>query len=675
MSNSNTGKIYSFWQLLKEEKIEIPIIQRDYAQGREDKKEIRMAFLRALHKSLSTENQGKLDFVYGSKSNGVFQPLDGQQRLTTLFLLHWYASLKDNSSTNEVKEILSRFTYETRASSREFCNELVNNFVSFEEITNNNISEIITDSSWFFLSWKKDPTIDAMLRTIDDIYLLFKNIENIWEKLLSDKVLISFYHVELENFGLTDDLYIKMNARGKLLTPFENFKAIFQKYIDDNKWDNDKKITEKFGFKVDTIWADLFWRHRKNDKIDDAFIRFISTIAMIRIVLEKSENRLEKISALQSQPESIRSEIFTKQSYSYLCDYLDIYCRVYKDNIPIELEFPLWEHKRGDDIFSALVYEGNNASYTQKVLFYAQTEYIKKTNKFDKEKFICWMRVIRNIVSRGDAEKNGQRPTTIRSPESFDGVIRLINDLSEGCEDIYHFLAKTANKFSFSKDQIEEEKLKAKLIVKDDNYKNSIFTTEDISFCKGRISFALYCINYTKEDDIFNPDELYMIQKILDKYLDNEITNDFRRCLLTIADDNGLYNYYSYWWSWSHAVNANKRCLIAKYNELEYYLYNTKYVYTTKNKEKISNTENKNYFKTYLKKLILELSTKDLKDIIADFEPPADMPNWKVRLIKEPELLDKKCNSKYIAIPDDEKCCYLLRGIRPRDKDGCEKID
>lgn len=32
------GKIYSFYELLKSNNIEIPIIQRDYAQGRKDKK-------------------------------------------------------------------------------------------------------------------------------------------------------------------------------------------------------------------------------------------------------------------------------------------------------------------------------------------------------------------------------------------------------------------------------------------------------------------------------------------------------------------------------------------------------------------------------------------------------------------------------------------------------------
>ncbi|KAA6317679.1 hypothetical protein EZS27_032201 [termite gut metagenome] len=72
-------------------KIEIPIIQRDYAQGRttSEVERIRNRFLDALFRSITNGEHRVLDFVYGDVSqNGVLTPLDGQQRLTTLFLLH-----------------------------------------------------------------------------------------------------------------------------------------------------------------------------------------------------------------------------------------------------------------------------------------------------------------------------------------------------------------------------------------------------------------------------------------------------------------------------------------------------------------------------------------------------------------------------------------------------------
>lgn len=50
------------------------------------------------------------------------------------------------------------------------------------------------------------------------------------------------------------------------------------------------------------------------------------------------------------------------------------------------------------------------------------------------------------------------------------------------------------------------------------------------------------------------------------------------------------------------------------------------------------------------------------------------MPNWKIRLIKKPVLLDDKCKSNYIAIPTDESRCYLLKSLRPGDINACEEI-
>jgi len=652
------GKVTNFWKLLKDHKIEIPIIQRDYAQGREDKKEIRNNFLNALLQSVNTDTNIKLDFIYGSLENGAFQPLDGQQRLTTLFLLHWYAALKDQLLNKDTIDILKRFTYETRISSREFCNTLVSKPISITKRTI--LGPEIIDSSWFFLSWKKDPTIEAMLRTIDDIHKYFFNVENLWDKLISEESLISFYHIELEDIGLTDDLYIKMNARGKLLSPFENFKASFQKHINDEQWDSDKDFINTFAMKIDSKWTDLFWKHRKKNRIDEAFIRFISTISMCRQSINKIENRLLNISKLQDKPNLIKPDLFSKDDFIYLCTCFDIYCEVFNNDIDINLNFSLFQHKSDDSIFSGIVYEGQGASYTQKVLFFAQTEYLRRVTEFKSDTFLDWMRVVRNVISRGDVSKNGNRPTIIRSPQTFDGVINLIHELASGCENIYNYLSTTQVKSSFAKEQIEEEILKSKLIVKDTKNRISIFNIEDTNLLQGKISFALFCINYTIGEDL-NRSKIGSVQKIIIKYFnkDADVNNDLRRALLTISDQNGNYNYYGYWWSFWNVVSANKRCLLDKnLRELEFFIYATN-----------------NEYQIYLKKLIFKLMDNDLKQISNNFTPPVDMPKWKVRLIKESNLLDNKCESNHIAIPDNENCCYLLKSMRPRDIDGCNKIE
>ena len=68
----------------------IPLTQRDYAQGRDMPKveDIRRRFVGALKKALINNDPITLDFVYGEiDNNRTLIPLDGQQRLTTLFLL------------------------------------------------------------------------------------------------------------------------------------------------------------------------------------------------------------------------------------------------------------------------------------------------------------------------------------------------------------------------------------------------------------------------------------------------------------------------------------------------------------------------------------------------------------------------------------------------------------
>ena len=116
-------KAISFWQFLSKYSIEIPIIQRDYAQGRDGQEKLRQSFLENIRQALEGEKTIKLDFVYGSEKHGVLYPLDGQQRLTTLWLLHWYVALMAEKLP-EASSILSKFTYETRISSREFCRQL-----------------------------------------------------------------------------------------------------------------------------------------------------------------------------------------------------------------------------------------------------------------------------------------------------------------------------------------------------------------------------------------------------------------------------------------------------------------------------------------------------------------------------------------------------------------------
>ena len=148
--------------------IEIPIIQRDYAQGRKNDdavSRVRERFLDAILNAIKVNRHLTLDFVYGEIEKSKFLPLDGQQRLTTLFLLHWYASKKENIADEDCA-FLGKFTYYTRPSSRDFCSKLVNFSPSFSC----EISDEIINQSWFQYQWQNDPTIKGMLVMIEAIH-------------------------------------------------------------------------------------------------------------------------------------------------------------------------------------------------------------------------------------------------------------------------------------------------------------------------------------------------------------------------------------------------------------------------------------------------------------------------------------------------------------------------
>lgn len=695
----------SFWELLSEiSKIQIPIIQRDYAQGRNNEKsnKIRILFLNSLITAIESANSPlELDFVYGNVENNVFQPLDGQQRLTTLFLLHWYIALKIGC-LHTTKDLFIKFTYETRITSREFCNELVDK--GNELGIGQKISENISDSKWFFTSWKKDPTIKAMLVMLDSIEerLKVKSDEELkifWQKLTSENPPITFHFKQLNDVGLTDDLYIKMNARGKALTEFENFKARFEKHIFEKEFEKELCLTENnkaqwkelientFSHKIDTVWTNLFWKHRGTDnQIDNEFLKFVAGIAINcyaqnqeiyknledelktrKILEEKKEKNItdeaikierieRRILSLFNNPADVNPYDFpTNNSFKYLKDCLDVYSvNLNDESYPVNLQF--WDFvllNKKIKINSEVEIENNlfvefikesESSYKQRVLFYAQTQYLLSTETNNSESFTEWMRVVRNIVQNA----------SIDSSSAFVGAISLIKELSIGCQDIYLYLDKENIKSGFAKEQVLEEKLKASIIIRNSENKEVIFAIEDTNFFKGKINFALYCIGFEKKEDTFDKVKLFSIYKVINEHLNsNNLSNKFRSALLTIKSND----YYNYWQSWSYGTDSHKRCLIENVLDLK------------------TNFTN-GYYKEYLKELILKMTVEDLDGILTKFSCPIEMPNWKCQLIKMPELLDKYCQNHFFGILNDNSACLLFGWKkRPSNRDECKLIE
>lgn len=297
------GQRMTFWQLLKESKIVIPTIQRDYTYGAQtfDTDKVLNHLLSDIHEALFDDNAPvlTLDFVYGSRNiNGEFMPLDGQQRLTTLFLLHYYAAPLNILSDND-RQYLSKFSYATRESSKEFCEHLLGEGFAPEWAGNIRPSEQIRNESFYLPTFDDDPTVRSMLVVLDCIHSKFwENRGTMWNLLTHDECKINFDALNFEQFGLSDDLYIKMNARGKPLTEFEIFKSKFERHIEGVLgYDKDDKDFEReISRKLDTDWSDLIWTERNEDEllIDESYIFLFKNILSLRR-WQKNEKRIVNI--------------------------------------------------------------------------------------------------------------------------------------------------------------------------------------------------------------------------------------------------------------------------------------------------------------------------------------------------------------------------------------------
>jgi|GEM_PF-319556 len=519
MNNNTTSKQLTFKELIGEYRIEIPIIQRDYAQGREGKEELRKSFLEALHKAITNEKPLELDFVYGSAKDSVFQPLDGQQRLTTLFLLHWYIAIKESKLNEELKKKLTKFTYKTRTSSREFCNDLINKGIDYSNLLetdyydkeetkpkNNELSKTIIDSSWFFLSWKKDPTIKSMLTMLDAIHEKFKNeTDELWERMKN----ISFHFIELEGFGLSDDLYIKMNARGKALTEFENFKASFEKVISSNN------LSEDFIKKIDGIWLDAFWKFtiesfNKKDDVEQDVSKFtkrcdgfmLSFIKKITEYLYYKDN----IGRDYQFNDEIINHIYSKEKkLQFLIQSFDLIS---------ELGYKEWEDYF-EGIFSeefqkdriaiyqpslnpiSKIFNNENFSHFENLLFFGWLHYITSKNSIEITSDLKdFLRIIRNYINNF----NQKSKTSLDSELRIDYYNDILNTIfSRRTYDSDPFKNLDINLVSFGKEYIQYEIEKYNLF-KDDVYrKELIFKFEDHSTLRGLI-FNFDFTSYTNDE-------------------------------------------------------------------------------------------------------------------------------------------------------------------------------
>jgi hypothetical protein len=493
-------------------KIEIPIIQRDYAQGRKNDEvnRIRERFLDALFQAIVSESHITLDFVYGDVSkDGVLTPLDGQQRLTTLFLLHWYIAKKENIDVAEY-EFLKNFSYATRFSSGDFCRDLVIKYSPNFNVEK--LSEEIKDQYWYPYEWKNDPTIQSMLVMIDAIHNKFNYVSNLWESLVTNKI-ISYYFLPLSEMGLTDDLYIKMNSRGKPLTPFEHFKAEFEEIIKHNSEILSKEINHKF----DIDWTDMLFPFRgDNNIIDDEFMRyfhFISDIITYKSGLELERDEFKVARLLYSNENDKAKDNILYFISSFDCwnklDILKFFENTFSKNEYVSGKVNIYQE--GLNIFKECLdnygeYSGRNRKFplNKMLLLYSIITYLQNKESISKAQFCRRIRIIRNLIWNSTDE--------IREEYMKSFINESENIILKGEIPITEIGGR-----GYNVRQKEEERKKIDWLIDNQENEDELYHLEDHSLLKGCISIIDLNVssNFNKFRLLFNNCNKDLISRVL----------------------------------------------------------------------------------------------------------------------------------------------------------------
>lgn len=640
----------SFWKLLNDKKIVIPIIQRDYAQGREGKEFLRERFLGQLFDAMKDNATPLvLDFVYGSVENDTLYPLDGQQRLTTLWLLHWYLALCAGTLPED-KAVLERFSYETRISSRTFCQKLCGITQSYQP-QKHGIASFVRNQTWFYSAFEQDPTIQAMLRMLNGTDIsdsdkmditdgieeyciktglteeknqVKKKAQELLTRLKDDNAPIVFYLLNMEdkNMPLTDDLYIKMNARGKVLTDFENFKVDLLKYklsngeylIPENDMSN-----ESFSLLLDTRWTDLFWHYRSAEyHIDEIYMSFLNRFFLNWYIVHTEERadavisseiykllsaaEIGKGSHYRYQSISVYKPVLTGECIKTLGKCLNRMCDLYQnaegDNEQQKrqaidaLFMPYWEgvvENEGSDkankVFSFIPQYATDrdsnipvpVTLQQQVVFHAICIYLTSCEKVETEKLRDWMHFVWNVVENSYLD-NEQSIGAIRF---FDKGVDTLPGFGEGktlhpaCKDIIAYLAEIDEgqiKSVFGRRQLLEEITKAKQIKQNPDWESQIHKAEKTAFFKGAIAFLF---NSEKgETDWSNFDKKWETARQLfdEKGVIADKMVEAMQTLYSYCDDWGS----QFWWN---ATIFNGRASTWKEQILTKVAGDNKYVY------------------------------------------------------------------------------------------------
>lgn len=580
MGNNNSSY---FKKLINDYIIYVPEFQRNYLQGDDSNESIKYKRDRLLDDIFDCiKSQSKsinLGFIYGrveeSYKGKLFYPYDGQQRLTTLYFLYLliYFKFKKYDEIHSIKEKLS---YQTRISTNRFIESFLSWILDSKEKDNiyndfwnkdgKDLKGFIMSQDWFMMTeWNYDVSIINMLSIIVEISRRIK--ENLGDKTgivnfidKDENNPFQFDFIYVDDISKSDDLYIKINARGKALSPFENLKSDIDEY-----WNNEDKT------KLDAEWTEYVWNQLdENDKnkeksFDNSFYNLLSNIFYLQYLVGLDQNNINDKILIEIEnkykkgivdKEWITPKLCCDSPYQMISSFLDAMIGPFKSIKGEQIEsvnrkiFGLGDYQNNNgqnkieraDLFEIFVYYYSVSSlFTENDM-----EFTDKRNLLNEIETVT-NRIIENQRPYLDSPTN-----LVKALKS----VKVLIDSSIKSHGVYKFFLSIDNDTKESirkglmKEQVEEEILKTKLIDKDSRYVDLFDKSYKELKNKGQLGFIFYLIidnndlskirvedvSYESFDKTLK--QIIFIQNFIGKF--GEFTNNYElllRAILAKAKD------------------------------------------------------------------------------------------------------------------------------------------
>lgn len=661
------------------DQIVIPSLQRDYVQG--NRRDKISPFIDYLLEGLEGKDGIDLNYMYGTilkDDDGTtsFVPIDGQQRMTTLWLLRLYLTARANvQQPGAHRPMVQRLEYRTREYAREFCRALSEHV---DAIVTRKLKLVdFARQPWFIEAWRHDVTVQgcmATLRIIDE-KIGSRSASELLEQ-FDEKIRFSLQTLDDD---INDDIYIKMNGRGIHLTEFENLKAWLDQRVEREYDSNsdDPDFIRRWQHCMDNEWGDMVWQNRcvrkddgEENPIDNLMLRLLYTLAYLYWVQHqdqltqaideggddlKSELRHELgsdsnddlvprlLSHLIRRDKFWLSEylleqlpIFSHKSLQFMADNLDCLCSRWKQLNGLDIYF--WKGSATTLFFQMFLDEAlESIPYGKLALCHAVLAY---PGSEAKEPFEEWMYRMRNLIVNQDVHKGN--------------LLNIMDSISNKIgkrlkEARFRQIFETYPIEHFNQQQLAEEKLKSQ--VQDEELQRFMRKLENHPFFVGQIKFLFdFCGEKIDDKDLFKGYGRVMARLFnADGFSDYEHWR-LRRALLAQSTSYGFGYDRSSNWNFLKS-REDKRMFISDSKEHDGQPHNASL------KAIVDSC-----WKTWGEG-ISSVSAKDLNelfDVLA--QPLSAVDDWRRYFIRDKvwEYIQKEQNIRF----ENNQKIYLLRGVR-----------